>query len=114
MDNLVQVESDPRAQLVRAPRDLDILWAEYMEGIGTNKAARSFTQAERGRVKHKFCRRKVFWGLIARFVNSGVNHQVAIDRVYAAYGQGLSVSAILRRLKADIRNGELPQSLQIG
>ena len=44
--------------------------AEYEFGSGGNKAAKLFTIAERGAVKHKYTRRKVVWDCIQRQINS--------------------------------------------
>jgi hypothetical protein len=53
------------------PRTLYILWGEYenMGGIGAGrKAARLFRRQERGKVKHKYTRRKAVWDTIAALV----------------------------------------------
>jgi hypothetical protein len=47
------------------PKNLFELWQEYEIGIGGRKPAKLFTQKERGgSMKHKYCRRKVIWGII--------------------------------------------------
>jgi hypothetical protein len=46
------------ATLSANPRSLHVLWEEYKRGTGGRRAARLFTRDERGRVKHKYHRRK--------------------------------------------------------
>ena len=95
------------------PRTLHMLWEEYTQGIGTRKAAQLFSAAERGRVKHKYHRRKVVWDLVASLVRTGLTANVALDRIYAVYGGGTSVTTIINCLKLDKCNGTLHQSLCI-
>ena len=101
------------ADLIPTPRTLYILWQEYQEGIGGRKAARLFTRDERGKVKHKYHRRKVVWDLISQLIRSGLTAQVACDRIYNVYGEGATVTSIINRLKVDIRNGTLHSILQV-
>ena len=97
-----------RAEL--SPRNLHVLWQEYQEGIGGDrKAARLFTTEERGKVKHKYHRRKVVWDLISRLIRAG---HTACDRIYNVYGQDKSVTYIINKLKNDRRNGTLHVDLQ--
>jgi hypothetical protein len=42
----------------RQPTNTHLLWEEYEHGIAGRKAAR-LLQERRGRVKHKYCRRKL-------------------------------------------------------
>ncbi len=54
------------------PKNLFELWDKYQAGIGGRKAARLFSQAERGgKVKHKYCRRKVIWTMVSGLVRQG-------------------------------------------
>jgi hypothetical protein len=53
------------------PRDIHSLWQEYEFGIGSRKAARLFTAAERGRVKYTYHRRKVVWDQVALMIRAG-------------------------------------------
>jgi len=48
------------AQLQRNPKTLHALWQEYNVGVGGMKAAKDFTEKERGKVKVLYCRRKVY------------------------------------------------------
>jgi hypothetical protein len=89
------------AVLSRHPRTLHELWKEYKYGIGENKPAQDFTAEERGRVKFKYCRRKIVWDLIALHVRAGSLASDVIDRIYDSYGRNLSVSAIIDKIKDD-------------
>ena len=100
------------ASLSPTPRDLYILWQEYQHGIGHRKAARLFTAYERGRVKHKYTRRKVIWDCVNRLVNSGLMANVAIDRIYQVYGRTSTVTQIINRMRVDRNNNNLPQLIR--
>ncbi len=93
------------ATLSANPRSLHVLWEEYEQGIGGRRAARLFTRDERGRVKHKYHRRKMVWDLISILVRGGLTAQVAIDRIYDFYGRAESVTTIINKMKNDRRNG---------
>jgi len=61
-----------------------------------------FTPSERGRVKHVFSKRKVFWDKISTMVlQAGMLADVAIDKVYAAYGENQSGTNSLRQMQRD-------------
>jgi hypothetical protein len=49
------------AKLSSCPRNLLLIWQEYLYGLEGNKATKNFTSVERGRIKFKLCRRKRFW-----------------------------------------------------
>ena len=104
-------EAGPRRVVVYAatlsanPRSLHALWEEYERGIGGRRAARLFTRAERGKVKHKYHRRKIAWDLISTLVRGGLTAQVAIDLIYDHYGRFDSVTVIINKMKVDHRNG---------
>ena len=101
------------ADLSPTPRTLYVLWQEYQVGIGGRKAARLFTREERGKVKHKYHRRKVVWDLISRLIRAGLTAQVACDRIYNVYGDNKTVTYIINRIKTDTKNGTLHASLQV-
>jgi hypothetical protein len=90
------------------PRDLHLLWLEYEFGIGGRKAARHFTTHERGRVKFKYCRRKVVWDSIDRMVRAGFTAQVAVDKIYQVYGH-ITVTQIIDRMRGDAAGGGHPE-----
>jgi hypothetical protein len=100
------------ASLSSTPRCLWTLWAEYMVGSGGRKAAREFTPTERGRVKHKYTRRKVVWETILRLMQAGLTSDNAIDRIYAVYGQELTVTEIINRMLRDRRSNTIPAALR--
>ena len=89
------VPNTPVATLSATPRDLYILWQEYTVGIAGRKAARMFSAAERGQVKHKFTRRKVVWQTIDYLVLRGLQANGAIDWIYEVYGHENSVTNII-------------------
>jgi hypothetical protein len=99
------------ATLAPHPRSLHDLWQEWTTGIGGRKAAQLFTAQERGRSKHKYTRRKHVWDIVAAHVRAGVNADVAIDNMYAAYGRGLSVTSIIALLGKAKRTGTLHPDL---
>jgi hypothetical protein len=104
-------EDNHHAELMPAPRDLYILWDEYNVGVGGRKAARLFTGPERGRVKHKFCRRKVVWSTVSLLINAGLTREAACERLYDVYGYDSTVTRIIERLKVDKRNGTVDPRL---
>jgi len=101
------------ADLSSTPRTLYALWDEFVIGIGGRKPASEFTREERGRVKFKYCRRKVIWDRVRLLINAGLTAQVAIDRIYDVYGQSKSVTDIIKALKKDINNNTVHESLRV-
>jgi hypothetical protein len=93
------------ATLSANPRSLHVLWEEYERGIGGRRPAKLFTTQERGKVKHKYHRRKMVWDLISNLVRGGLTAQVAIDEIYDHYGRANSVTTIINMMKNDRRNG---------
>ena len=66
----------------------------------------SFTASERGSVKFKYCRRKIFWGVIEDLVKRGLSSDVAIDRVYTECGgPNVKVNDVIAQLKQVRRTG---------
>ncbi|ETL98309.1 hypothetical protein L917_04605, partial [Phytophthora nicotianae] len=70
--------------------------------------AKEFTAAEREASKFAYSRRKIFWDVISGFVRAGFTSDVAIDKVYAAYGRQLPVPKVLIALRRDKRQGGHP------
>ena len=94
------------ANLCKCPKNLYVLWAEFESGVGGNKPARLFTASERGKVKFKYCRRKIVWDVIDDLVRRGLSSDVAIDRVYAECGgPNANVNDVIARLKEFRRTG---------
>ena len=85
-----------------------------MDGIGSNKAAKDFTSRERGRCKHKYCRRKVAWNLIQEQINAGKTASQACDDIYTAFGPNLSITQIITAIKRAKARREMPPVLLIG
>jgi hypothetical protein len=103
------------AELSATPRSLDLLWEEYLNGVGGRKAARHFTPQERGKNKYKYCRRLIVWNLISMHVNAGITSQRSCEMIYAHYGQQNSVTTIINNLRRDIRSPTgLPVALRVG
>ena len=102
----------PRAILKSRPRDLYELWTEYLTGLDGNKPARLFSARERGQMKYKYTRRKIFWDLVREITRTGVSSHVAIDRIYTVYGHSTSVTSIINGLRRDRNTNRLPVSLR--
>ena len=102
-----------RASLSPLPQNLFDLWQEYIEGIGGRKPARHISFSERGRVKHKFHRRKILWDLISGLTRQGYTANSAIDAIYNVYGQQTSVTNIINGVKQDLKNGTLNPNFTI-
>jgi len=108
-DNNTAANSIPyESSLSPRPQNLYELWNEYQHGIGGRKAAKNFTRTEKGRVKCTYTRRKVIWDEIDRLVRAGDTYLVAIDRIYQAYGQTLSVSRLSDLIREDRKTGRHP------
>jgi hypothetical protein len=101
-------EERRNATLSTCPRTLHMLWNEYEFGLGNRKAAKDFTATERGKVKHKYSKRKVFWDKVAEMVRSGWSAQDACNRIYEVYGANETVTSIISRMQRDKRNGGNP------
>ena len=95
------------------PCTLYDLWREYEVGIGGRKAAKLFSYTERGKVKHKYSRRKVIWSMVCGLVRLGITAEVAIDQIYSAYGEQTSVTDIINAIKKDRRDGTLNPNLRV-
>jgi Fe-S cluster biosynthesis and repair protein YggX len=99
---------DSTAKLSYFPRNLLLLWQEYLYELECNKAAKNFTSVERGRVKFKFCRRKCFWEVMVKLCNAGSTDLSSIDKVNQAYSMKHSVSTILDMMMRDRKVGGHP------
>mmetsp|Transcript_272 Transcript_272/g.326 ORF Transcript_272/g.326 Transcript_272/m.326 type:complete len:177 (+) Transcript_272:113-643(+) len=90
------------AQLTKHPRCLHYLWNEYECGIGVNKAAKNFTPSERGKVKHRYCLRKIFWDAVSEMVTKrGWSSSQAIETIKEVYKDNSSISKILLAMRID-------------
>ena len=102
---------NPRAILMRSPRNLHVIWDEFINGTGGNKPAKFFTRAERGTCKFVYSRRKHIWDMVEGLVRAGVPSRDAIDRIYTHYGPHLSPTAIIGLIKKDKKAGAVPVML---
>eukprot|EP00957_Ditylum_brightwellii_P041175 3117040-Ditylum_brightwellii.AAC.1 len=68
------------------PRTFEVLWDKWQNGLNGNKPARLFTRAERGRDKHKYTRRNVFWKCMVCLIRNGSDVANAIGRIKEVYG----------------------------
>jgi hypothetical protein len=94
------------ANLVACPKTIYDLWVEYTTGLGGNKAACEFTEHERGKVRYKYCRRKIVWDTISNMCRRNMSADVAIDRIYSQCGGvGAPVSKVIADLKRFRREG---------
>ena len=96
------------AELSKAPKRLSDLWAEYAFGTGGRKAAKDFNSFERGAVKFSYCRRKVVWDCIAKFIHAGHSAPAAIEKILECYGKNQTVSNIIKSMVADKGRGGHP------
>ena len=96
------------ASLIARPRTLHDLWAEWQVGGGGRKPAKDFNSGERGAVKNRYCFRKVLWYKVAEMVRAGDTAHTACDKIYAAYGENLSVTKIIHKMQVDRRFGTWP------
>jgi hypothetical protein len=104
----------PAASLSPTPRNLYDLWTEYQVGIGGRKPASQFSQSERGKVKHRYCRRNVIWSMVEKLVKGkGLSCDVAIERIYAVYGSQRSVTSIIDAIRRDKLRGTLNPNLRL-
>ena len=93
---------------MKCPRMLNDLWRECEFGMCGNKPAKDSTPHERGQVKVTYCPMKVFWDKVAKLIRAGFTADEALDKNYRAFGERLSVSAILTKMILDRRNGGVP------
>jgi len=100
------------ACLSSTPRNLYELWREYLHGIGGRKPACEFSRVEKGRVKHKYHRRKIVWDLIQNLVHLGFTAETAIDRIHLIYGSQTSVTEIINQIKKHKKDGTLSPNLR--
>jgi len=83
------------------PKSMHSFWVERTHGICGNKAANDLTPTERGKVKQKHYRRKVFWDIISTLVNAGHGAPAAVDKVWNHCGRSSSVTSELNSFLLD-------------
>ena len=82
-----------------------MLWNEYEQGLGGQKAAKFYTNRERGVNKHTYSRRKVFWDAVEILIQRNHIAETAIDRIQKAYGQNTSVTKVINEMRQDKKRG---------
>ena len=90
---------DPTARLSKSPKELLVLWHEYLYGLNGNKPAKDFTHLERGRDRSTYSRRKCFWDVMVVHIRAGYHDITAIARIKGALGVNLSVTRTLTALQ---------------
>jgi len=93
------------ARLSERPKTLHELWVEYQFGSNGRKAAKDFTQVERGAAKSLYCNRKRFWSKCADMIKDGMSVDVAIDTIYRAYAPATSITVICKKMGIDKKEG---------
>jgi hypothetical protein len=94
----------PNAALVKGPKTLNDLLQEYQHGIVGNLPAKYCNGRERGRAKSHYSQRNLVWTVIKDLVMGGLDADVAIDRIYQAYGYNKSVTYIINQMMKDRSN----------
>ncbi len=89
------------ATLTRAPKTLNVLWAEWEFGVGGRKPAKDFTAQEQGADKREYSRRQIVWHTIAQLVRANHTADHAIDLIYTAYGNNKTVTDIIKLMRQD-------------
>jgi hypothetical protein len=97
------------ARLSKCPKTLYDLWKEYMFGFSGNKPAKDFTRSERGACRYNYSKRNVVWQTIIELVKAGYSSDLAIDKIYGAYGHSTSNTIIIKKLAADNKHGGHPE-----
>lgn len=97
------------ARLSKCPKTLYDLWKEYMFGFSGNKPAKDFTRSERGACRYNYSKRNVVWQTIVELVKAGYSSDLAIDKIYGAYGHSTSNTIIIKKLAADNKHGGHPE-----
>ena len=95
------------------PRTIFELWDEWTVGIGGRKPAKDFTAAERGKVKFKYCRRKVVWDCITRLTRSGMTAHTAMDKILMEYGRYNPLTKIINMMLRDRKDDSIPLRLRV-
>ena len=96
------------AVLSCCPHSLHDLWREYAFGSTGVKAAKDFTDKERGTMKYKYYRRNVFWRKVSELILAGYSSDEACDLIYSCYGHGSSVTKIINLMINDKKRGGHP------
>ena len=96
------------AKLSSCPKSLHDLWREYTFGSPGVKAAKDFTEKERGSDKSKYYRRNIVWRKVSELILAGYSADEACDLIYRCYGCGSSVTRIINFMIHDKKTGGHP------
>jgi hypothetical protein len=91
------------ATLFRNPRNLVVLWDEYVNGVGGSKPAKDFNDLERGRCSSLYSQRNVYWQCMTRLLAHGLTLESGIARISEIYPG--SVTQKIIALRRDENNG---------
>ena len=111
LDNAVAATADEETSAVllsKCPKSLHALWNEYEFGLANHKAAKDFSPSERGRVKHVYSRRNVFWHKVSEMIRSGWSAHDACNKIYEVYGANQTITSITNQMRKDRKNGGHP------
>jgi hypothetical protein len=90
--------TNKKVKLSKQPHDLYTLWREYQFGLHGQKPAKDYTTTERGENKSNYCRHKRFWSVVEVMIRWGDTCDTAIDKIYAAHGNNMSMTNILNAM----------------
>ena len=77
-----QGRGDVRAiPLLKCPRTLEVLWAEYEFGINGDKATKFFSAQDRGKVRYLYNLCKPFLTLVERMIRHGYTYGSSIEKI---------------------------------
>ncbi len=97
------------AKLSDCPRSLHDLWLEYEFGFSGRKAAKDFTEKERGADKYRYYRQNVFWMKVSEMIRAGFTAERACDKIYSVYGARLPITRIINAMIRDKKDGGHPE-----
>jgi hypothetical protein len=92
-------------KLSLCPRNLLLIWQEYLYGLEDNKTTKNLMLVEYGCVKFEFCHRKCFWEAMVKIYKTGFTNLSSIDKGHHTHGLKLSVSTILAMMQNDKKVG---------
>ena len=95
------------------PRTIFDFWDEWTVGIGGRKSAKDFAAMVRGKVKYRYCGRKVVWDAISKLINGGMTAHAAMDKILETYGRYLTLPKLINLMVRDRKNGTFPQELEV-
>ena len=103
--SILRTATSRQVKLTKSPPNLHVLWNEYETGLGGQKAAKFYTDRERGANKCTYSRRKVFWDAVELLIQRNHTAETAIDRIEKAYGHNTSVTKVINEMRRDKKSG---------